>query len=316
MTRHIAVEIAHDTVGRIHRAVGVRYQSRRFVWLLEPITISTIETHTFKFECEVVGFEVVVAARGEVGDAVLEITTPIGVVVRDGTDRLLVGMIAARAAVGYALRSVVPVIRTDVVVACYKYKRYAGGLGQVGGTAKEVVVCAAAAVIALVLIHVTETEHDAGLRHEVGSSFEAHLLLAVLTHVEYVGHDGSHIRLTGAVVTRALIDVTVGEEDGTEPNVFNETETVGLVLICKDLQLVVVDLRRGGVGGYCGGINDSTVNLDARYQAAQVCACGQCNGSETFAVTFSYAGVVSAIKCECHLCPTRRDHRHKEQTER
>ena len=148
------------------------------------------------------------------------------------------------------------------MVACNKYKRYTGGLGQLCCAVEEVRVCATAAVVALVLVDVAKAEDDAGLGDEVSGTCrgEAYLLGAVLAHVQNVVHDGGHVLLAGAVVSAALVDVAVGEEHGAEPHVLDETEAVGLVVIGEHLYLVVVNGGSRGVGGHLVSVDGETVD--------------------------------------------------------
>lgn len=84
MALHKGVQTVDDAVRGIHRAVGVAQQSGRLVGFLEPVVVGTVEAHIFVFEREVVGLEIVVAARREVGDAIVEVATPVTVVRRNG----------------------------------------------------------------------------------------------------------------------------------------------------------------------------------------------------------------------------------------
>lgn len=70
---------------------------------------------------------------------------------------------------------------------------HTSGLGQFGGAVQEIGMGAAATVIALVLVDIAETEHDAGLRHKVWSCSKVYFLRAVLAHIEDVVHDVGHI---------------------------------------------------------------------------------------------------------------------------
>ena len=135
------------------------------------------------------------------------------------------------------------------MVTCYEDKRYASILRNIGCASQEVIVRTAAAVVTLVLIDVTKTEDDAGLRHEVRFGSESGCILGGLTHVDNVVHDSGHVFLAGAVMSAALIDMAVGEEDSAEPDVLLEAETVGFVVISKDLQFAVVELGSRGVRG-------------------------------------------------------------------
>ena len=108
---HEGVQCRDDAVGRIHRAVGVAEQARFVVGLLEPVVVGAVEAHVLIFEGEVVRFEVIAAVgRSEVGDALVEVATPVAVVRRDGTYGLLVGVVATAVAIGDALRAVAPVV--------------------------------------------------------------------------------------------------------------------------------------------------------------------------------------------------------------
>ena len=87
------------------------------------------------------------------------------------------------------------------------------------------------------MVKVSCAEHDARLWNDVGGACgsEVYLFRTVLTHIENVVHDGSHVFLTCAVVTAALVDMAVGKKYTAEPNVLDETETICLVVIGKYL---------------------------------------------------------------------------------
>ena len=137
-------------------------------------------------------------------------------------------------------------------------------------------MCAAAAVVALVLVNVAETEDDAGLWHKIGGTRggEVHLLGAILAHGDDVVHDVLHGLGAGAVVVAALIDMAVGEEHAAEPDILGEAETVGLVLVGEHFELVIVELGGGGVRGDFGCIDWHAVHLDGGDEAVEVGACG------------------------------------------
>ena len=114
----------------------------------------------------------IVVARGEILDILVEHAriVPVGVVRRDGTDSLFVGIGAASAAIGHARIAVAarPVVRCKIMVSGYEDKGYTGGLCQLGGAVEEGRVLTVVVVVALILVDVTGAEHDAGLGHEVG----------------------------------------------------------------------------------------------------------------------------------------------------
>ena len=114
--------------------------------------MGTVETHTLelkgkRFRLEVYRPRIVL----KVGDVLVKnaLVVPIAVVVDDGRDCLLVSIGAAG---GYAVVGIVarPVVGTQVMVACYKYKRYACRLGYLSRSVEKVGVRTAAAVVALV----------------------------------------------------------------------------------------------------------------------------------------------------------------------
>ena len=190
------------------------------------------------------------------------------------------------------------------MVAGYEYKRYAGRLGQLCRGVEEVLVFAIRAVVAFVLVYVAQTEDDARLRHQVGCSGEADLLRAVVAHGEDVLHDGGEVAGRGAVVA-VLVGVAVRDKDAAEPHVLGKEETVGTVLIGKDLQLVVADGGGGRVGCHLAGIDGHAVHLYGSDKAAQTGAGREGDSGEALSVALGHVAVVDAVECERHLCPRR-----------
>ena len=132
------------------------------------------------------------------------------------------------------------------MIASDEDERDACGLGNLSCGIEKILVRAAAAVVAFVLVNIAEAEDDAGLGCQVGSSGKGDFLRAVLSHCADVVHDGGQVAGTRTVMV-SLVRVAVGDKHGAEPDVLDEAEAVGLVVVGEDFQLVVVDGGGGGV---------------------------------------------------------------------
>lgn len=213
-------------------------------------------------------------------------------------------MIAAAASVGDALRTVAPIVGRQVVVARDEDEGNASRLGNVGGGGEKTLVCARRSVVALVLVDVAETEHDARLGHEVGCCSKRNLLRAIVAHGEDVVHDARQVTGRSAVVA-ALVGVAVGDEDSTEPHVLGEKESIGSVVVSEDLQLVVVDGGGRGVGGDLAGVNSLAVHLHGGDETRKVGARRQSDCGQTLCVALGHTIVGDPAEGERHLRPCR-----------
>ena len=162
------------------------------------------------------------------------------------------------------------------MIAGYEDKRDAGSFCQLGCTIKKCGMLSVVGIITLVLVQVAGAKYDARLGNKVCGpcSSEVNLLASILTHIEDVGHDGGHIRSGSAVVTAALIDVTVGEEHTAKPHVLFEKEAVGPVVVGEHLEFPVVDLCGGRIGRHLRSTHGRAVHTHGGDESAETGAGG------------------------------------------
>ena len=132
---------------------------------------------------------------------------------------------------------------------------------------EEIFMFSKTSIISLVMVNITKTEHNIGTRNIFGRGSKRHLCFSVFSHRTDIVHNGSEVSNTRP---RFMTCMCIRDKDCGKILIALKHERISLALIRKNLEAVVIETCRCGVGMDLVGRDCHTIHLHRCDQQREV----------------------------------------------